>query len=30
MDNKPKNKALIAASVFMALAIAIGTWIRKL
>ena len=30
MDNKSKNKALIAASVFMALAIAIGTWIRKL
>lgn len=30
MDNKSKNKALIAASVFMAIAIAIGTWIRKL
>jgi len=30
MDNKSKNKALIAASVFMAIAIALGSWIRKL
>jgi hypothetical protein len=30
MDNKSKNKALVAASVFLAIAIAIGSWIRKL
>jgi hypothetical protein len=28
--DKPKNKALIAASIFLAAAIAIGSWIRKL
>jgi len=30
MDKKPKNLALIGASVFLACAVAIGAWIRKL
>jgi hypothetical protein len=30
MNNKPKNLALLGASVFLALALAIGTVIRKL
>lgn len=30
MNNSAKNKALIGASLFFAVAIAIGTWIRKL
>jgi hypothetical protein len=30
MDNKPKNIALIGASIFLACAVAVGTWIRKL
>lgn len=30
MKNKEKNLALIGASVFLAVAVAIGTWIRRL
>jgi len=30
MNNKEKEKAIIGASLFMALALAIGAWIRKL
>ena len=30
MHNKPKNLALVGASLFLAMAVALGTWIRKL
>lgn len=30
MNKKPLNLALVGASVFLGLALAIGTWIRKL
>ncbi len=30
MELKEKERAIIGASLFMALALAIGTWIRKL
>jgi hypothetical protein len=30
MNFTPKDKAVVGASVFLSLAIAIGTWIRKL
>lgn len=30
MNNKPKSLALIGASIFLACAVALGAWIRKL
>jgi hypothetical protein len=30
MNKESKNKALIGASIFLAIAVALGTWIRKL
>jgi hypothetical protein len=30
MNHKERNLALVGASVFLSLALAIGTWIRKL
>lgn len=30
MNMTPKDKAVIGASIFLTLAVAIGTWIRKL